>query len=176
MTRQTIELRSEKSINFIKVAGGALAIAAAAQMSIPMNPVPITFQTIAIMIIGLTYEPRLAMNTMVTYLVAGAAGLPVFSHFSGGLPYMMGPTGGYLVGFFVTPIIMAYFQQSRESSAISTLCNCMLGSLVIYALGVIWLSHFIGFEKAFYSGFVIFIPTGIAKIAALTGIMRFIRK
>lgn len=175
MTQAAI-LRSEKAINIMKVMGGVLAISAAAQMSIPIKPVPITFQSIAIMIIGLTYAPRLAMSTMATYLALAALGVPVLSNFNAGLPYMMGPTGGYFAGFLAAASIMPYFQKYYGSGTISTLCNCLLGNLIIYALGIAWLSQLTGFEKAFYSGFVVFIPTGIAKIVLLTGIMHYIRK
>lgn len=176
MTTQIATFKSEQAINIMKVVGGVLAIAASSQMSIPMKPVPITFQTMVAMIIGLTYSPKLVMSTMATYLSMGAIGLPVFSNLNGGLPYLMGATGGYLVALFVSPAFMAYFQQYFGSNTIKTLCNCLLGSLIIYALGITWLSQFIGLEKAFYSGFVVFIPTGIAKIVLLTVIMRFIKK
>ena len=169
-------LKSARTLNIIKVLGGACAMAAAAQISIPIKPVVITFHTLIVMIIGLTYAPALARNAMATYLLAGAAGLPLFFGFNGGLPYIMGPTGGYLAGFFAAACVMPYFQQRYGNGTISTACNCLLGSVIIYALGIAWLGQIIGYEKAFYSGFVVFIPTGIAKILLLVGIMRYIRR
>jgi len=174
MTQVAI-LKSERTVDIIKIFGGVLVMSIAAQVAIPLKPVPIILHTMVLMVIGLTYTPKLAMSTMAAYLLTGAIGIPVFSNFNAGLPYMIGPTGGYLAGFLIAPTIMAYCRQRYPSGTISAICICLLGNLLLYTLGVAWLSYLIGFEKAFYSGFVVFIPSGIAKIAVLVVIMRYLK-
>ena len=83
---------------------GTIFIALAAQVAIPFIPVPLTLQTLAILIVGLTFGSRLGAVTLLTYLAEGAAGLPVFANGGAGLAYMMGPTAGFLVGF----VVLAY--------------------------------------------------------------------
>ncbi len=173
---QTAVLKSERTISIIKVVAGALAMAASAQVAIPLNPVPITFHTVVVMIIGLTYRSDLARYAMSTYILAGAMGVPVFTNFSSGIPYMMGPTGGYLLGFWLAACAMPYFRQVYGSSWLANTTNCIIGHLLIYFFGVAWLSTIIGFDMAFTKGFLIYIPTGIAKIAILVTIMRYIKR
>ena len=175
MTQASI-LKSERAISLMKVAGGVLAIAASAQISIPMKPVPITFHTMVLMIIGLTYNPKLSMSTIATYLGLGALGAPVFTSFNAGLPYMMGPTGGYLAGFLFMSAFVPHFRKAYGDSMVATFINCIVAHLIMYILGVLWLGTIIGLEKAFYSGFVVFIPSGLAKMAILTGIVGYIRR
>jgi biotin transport system substrate-specific component len=80
------------------LAGSAL-VAVSAQIEVPMFPVPMTLQTLAITLIGLTYGARLGFLTLFAYLAEGAAGLPVFAGGAGGLPHFVGPTAGFLLGF-----------------------------------------------------------------------------
>ncbi len=81
------------------VLGGSLVLGLSAQVSVPMIPVPMTLQTLAISVIGLTYGARLAAATVVAYLIEGAMGLPVFAGGAGGAHHLMGPTAGFLLGF-----------------------------------------------------------------------------
>jgi biotin transport system substrate-specific component len=169
-------IKSTRALSIMQCVAGVIAMGVAAQISIPMQPVPITFHTVIVMIIGLTYTPALARNTMAAYIATGALGAPVFTNFSSGIPYMMGPTFGYLVGFLAAASIMPYFQKRYGAGTLSTLCNCLLGHTAIYLLGVAWLGQIIGYEKAIYSGFIVFIPGGIAKIFVLVGMMKYIRR
>ncbi|MFN3973082.1 MAG: biotin transporter BioY [Gemmobacter sp.] len=87
-------------VQALMVLAGSAAIALAAQVSVPMYPVPMTLQTLAISIIGLTYGSRLAAATVLAYLAEGAMGLPVFSGGNGGIGWLLGgPTAGFLWGF-----------------------------------------------------------------------------
>lgn len=93
LTRQSLLTQT------LLVLGGSLFVGMSAQVSVPMFPVPMTLQTLAISIIGLTYGSRLAAVTLIVYLAEGAMGLPVFAGGAAGVPYMMGPTSGFLFGF-----------------------------------------------------------------------------
>ena len=156
-----------------KVFFGVVAMAAMSNISIPMQPVAISFSTVMIMAIGLTYSRGEAVATIGSYLAAGAMGLPVFMNFGSTIAHMMGPSGGYLLGYLIAVYAMAYM---KEKFALFMIYNCMLGHMLIYIPGVLWLSTFIGMEAAIYKGFIIYIPTGIMKIAALVALLKAIKK
>ena len=157
----------------IKVFLGVVAMAAMSNISIPVHPVSITFGTIMIMAIGLTYTKGEAVATIGSYLIVGAMGAPVFMNFGSTAAHMMGPSGGYLLGYLLAVYAMAYM---KEKFAISMIYNCMLGHMLIYIPGVLWLSTFVGIEAAIYKGFIIYIPTGIVKIGVLVGLMKVMKK
>lgn len=98
LTQAALPARSTATNIMLVLAGSAL-IALSAQASVPMWPVPMTLQTLAITLVGLTYGSRLAAVTVLAYLAEGAMGLPVFANASGGIAPLMGPTSGFLWGF-----------------------------------------------------------------------------
>ena len=98
LTQAALPARSTRT-NILLVLAGSALVALSAQASVPMWPVPMTLQTLAITLIGLTYGSRLAAATMLAYLAEGAVGLPVFANASGGIAPLMGPTAGFLWGF-----------------------------------------------------------------------------
>jgi len=157
----------------MKILFGIAAIAAASNISIPLEPVSITFGTVVLMLIGLTYSRGEALSTVMAYLAIGAAGAPVFMNFGSTISHMMGPSAGYLLGYVLAVYSMAYM---REKFALPMLYNCMLGHMLIYIPGVLWLSSFIGMEAAIYKGFIVYIPTGIVKIGLLVGLMYLIKR
>ena len=97
---------NEYVITLFKVAIGVLALFASAQLVIPIKPVPITFQTVVISLIGLTYNPRISFITVFAYIAAGMLGLPMFSKFGSGLGHIMGASGGYILGLLIAAPIM----------------------------------------------------------------------
>jgi len=121
------------------VLGGALAVALAAQVSVPMIPVPMTLQTVAILIVGLTFGARLGAATLLAYLAQGAAGLPVFAGGGAGPAYMVGPTFGFLLGF----VLMAWVaglaaDRGLARGFVSTALVAVLASVLLYLPGVAW--------------------------------------
>lgn len=120
------------------VLGGTLFIALAAQVSVPFYPVPVTLQTLAILIVGLTFGSRLGAVTLMTYLAQGAAGLPVFA--SGmATAALVGPTAGFLLGF----VAMAWLAGLAVEKGIArgVISTCVVGlvlSAMIYVPGVAW--------------------------------------
>ncbi|MEY3197422.1 MAG: BioY family protein [Pseudomonadota bacterium] len=160
-------------IETIKVIIGAFVIGASAQISIPLKPVNITLQTMVVMAIGLTYSKQSSFYTMGLYLTLGVLGLPVFTNWHSGLAVLGGPSAGYLIGMLAASYIMPFL---RERYNTSDFYNCLLGSFVIYVLGISWLSTFVGIRSALYSGFLVYVPTGLAKIALLVWILRLMRR
>ncbi|GGH20479.1 biotin transport system substrate-specific component [Cribrihabitans marinus] len=131
------------------VLGGSLFIAVAAQISVPMIPVPMTLQTLAILIVGLTFGSRLGAATLLAYLAEGAAGLPVFAN-GMSTAALVGPTAGFLVGF----VLMAWLaglaaERGLARGVIGTALVGIVASAVLYIPGVAWpmaVAGALGFE------------------------------
>ncbi|MET0942818.1 MAG: biotin transporter BioY [Mesorhizobium sp.] len=156
---------------FLVLAGTAL-IALAAKVTVPFWPVPMTLQTLAIFLISAAYGRNLAVATVLTYLVEGALGLPVFAT-GAGLAYMAGPTGGYLIGFVVAAAIVGQAADwGFHRNAFRLFGAMMLGEVAILALGAAWLAVLMGGEKALAFGVGPFIVADVVKIALATAIVR----
>ncbi|WP_425362573.1 biotin transporter BioY [Candidatus Tisiphia endosymbiont of Hybos culiciformis] len=165
-----------------KVIIGVVALFAGAQIVIPLKPVPIIMNTVLISIIAFTYSSRLSFVTVLAYITAGIVGLPMFSKMSGGLDYFLGTTCGYFIGFLIATPVMSILKNkfSKEftgaySRHLSMFCACLVGHIIIYFLGVSWLATIIGVKQAIYSGFIIFIPTGLVKILIFSSIYSYIK-
>ena len=152
-------------IAVIKVLLGITMLFASAQIIIPIKPVPITMQTIAVSLIALTYSTRLAFITILSYIIAGIMGLPMFHCFRSGIDGFTGYSGGYLFGFLIAAPLMSEIKQYLSNKFLGVTFTCLIGHVVIYFFGVLWLAIFIGFKQALYSGLAMYIPSGIVKIA-----------
>ncbi|MBF9060043.1 biotin transporter BioY [Rhodobacterales bacterium HKCCSP123] len=120
------------------VLGGSVFIALAAQVTVPMWPVPVTLQTLAILLVGFSFGSRMALATMLAYLAQGAAGLPVFAN---GLNFVAfaGPTAGFLLGF----VAMAWAaglaaERGIARGWLSTALVALVLSAAIYIPGILW--------------------------------------
>lgn len=162
------------------VFGGVALLFAGSQIEIPLRPVPINLMTVAVMLIGLTYSPRRALESLLMWVGLGAAGFPVFSSFSGGYLHLLGPTAGYIGGSVVAAFLMALVKEKFElNSWISDALLCLFGTSLVFVFGLSWLSKIIGFEAALLHGFFPFILPGFVKAGLLcTGlqITRHLRK
>lgn len=140
-----------------------------AKIQIDIWPVPVTMQTFVVLTLGLAYGARLGAATVATYLVAGAVGLPVFAgdwSEGGGLVHLYGTTAGYLVGFAVAAWIGGMLaERGWDRSLLRAAAAMVIGNIVIYTLGVAWLAHLIGFEKAVQFGLLPFLFGDALKIA-----------
>lgn len=156
---------------------GFVLLFASAQVTIPLKPVPITLQTVAVMLIGLTFSMRPALNAVALYLLVGAMGAPIFGEWSGGILKIVGPTGGYLVGFFAAVLVMTTWRKFLPSLTFAnTLFNCCMGTGIVFVFGVSWLSTFVGFNQAIQLGLVPFILPGAVKALLLCGSLRYVRQ
>ena len=127
------------------VLGGTVLIAISAQIAVPMFPVPMTLQTLAILIVGLVYGARLGTITVLAYLAEGAMGLPVFANGGNGLAYMMGPTGGFLVGFVFMAFLAGYASdRGMTAGIISASATTLLVSALLYIPGLLWPALYFG--------------------------------
>lgn len=153
---------------------GLALITVCSQIRIPLRPIPITLQTVAVFLIGLTCSPRSSAMILLGYLTLGASGWSVFSGFQGGFDILLGPAGGYLLGFLIAGPTMSYLMQ-RQSVLPSTLkgvLSCLFGYVIIYGVGLAWLAHLLGLQKAWAVGVVPFVLPELIKVAILITLMQ----
>ncbi len=144
---------------------GSALLTATAHIKVPFWPVPMTMQTFAVLVIGMTCGARLGVATVLAYLLQGALGLPVFAG-GAGLAYMTGPTGGYLLGFVLGAALTGWLaERGFDRSPARTVLAMLLGDAVILTLGVAWLATLIGLEKAIAAGLLPFLAAEAFKIA-----------
>lgn len=119
----------------------SLLNALAAQIAIPIGPVPITAQTFAVLLTGALLGSRLGAAALIAYLIEGATGLPFFAGGSGGLAHILGPTGGYLVAFPAAAFITgAFAEHGWDKRFITAVAAMFVGSIVIIFVGAAWFS------------------------------------
>ena len=163
--------RAQLATKGLLVVLGVALLTLAAKVQVPFWPVPMTLQTMVVLLIGATYGARLAGITLGSYLAIGAVGLPVFAS-GGGVAYMFGPTGGYLLGFLVAAVLLGYLaDRGMGRSFFSALLLFAIGEIVIFALGIAWLATLIGVDRAIAGGLVPFIPAEILKVALASAIL-----
>ncbi len=130
---------------------GIAALAIAAKIRVPMWPVPITMGTFAVLTIGTAYGARLGLVTMLGYLLIGALGFDVFAGSSAekyGLTYMMGGTGGYLVGYLLATVLLGALAARGWDRSVGKLALALvLANVVIYVPGLLWLGQLFGWDK-----------------------------
>ncbi len=177
-TEHLLNIHAIKRMHMASVFWSVFLITLTSQITIPLDPVPITLQTCSIMFIGLCLERKVAIQSVLCYLMLGAMGAPVFADFTGGYEKLIGPTGGYLLGFFVSVIAMTHVRSvfNYRKNVLYDLLNCLMGTVIIFALGLSWLSYFIGFEKAVQVGLMPFILPGLIKAFLLSVLVRYARR
>ena len=135
----------------LMVALGIVALAIFAKIKIPMWPVPITMGTFAVLTIGAAYGPRLGLATILGYMIIGALGFDVFAGSSAeayGVSYMMGGTGGYLVGYVLATLALGYAARAGWDRSMGKMAVAMLlGNVLIYVPGVAWLGVLYGWDQ-----------------------------
>jgi biotin transport system substrate-specific component len=128
----------------ILVSLGVAALAVAAKMRVPMWPVPITMQTFVVLTVGAAYGAGLGITTMLAYLAVGALGADVFTSSSAennGLSYMLGGTGGYLVGYVLAAAALGWLARRGWDRSVPMMAAAMLiGTVLIYVPGLVWLN------------------------------------
>lgn len=140
--RATVFPRSTALTQALFIVGGVGFISVLAQIAIPVpgSPVPVTGQTLAVLLIGTTYGARLGILTFATYLLAGIAGAPIFAGSTNGIEKVVGATGGYLVGMLLASFVLGYLADRKADQKFRTSFPALLlGDLIIFTLGLTWL-------------------------------------
>jgi biotin transport system substrate-specific component len=152
------------------VVAGIAVLAIAAKIRVPMWPVPITMGTFAVLTLGAAYGARLGLATILGYLLVGALGFDVFAGSSAdahGLTYMMGSTGGYLVGYvFATLALGLLAARGWDRSFAWMALALLIGNVLIYLPGLVWLGHLHGWDQPILQwGLLPFLPGDALKLA-----------
>ncbi len=168
--RATVFPHSTALTQALFIAGGVGFIALLAQIAIPVpgSPVPVTGQTLAVLLIGTTYGARLGVLTFATYLLAGVAGAPIFAGSTHGIEKVIGATGGYLVGMLVASLVLGYLADRKADQKFRTSFPALLlGDAIIFTFGLLWLQQTLdlSWAKTIAAGFTPFILGEAIKIA-----------
>jgi biotin transport system substrate-specific component len=170
----SVSRRRELDIALIGL--GSLVVAVAAQIAIPLpwTPVPITGQTLGVLLVGASLGGRRGATSLALYLVEGAAGLPVFAGGASGVLPLMGPTAGYLWSFpFVAALVGWLADRGWDRRLWTAVCAMALGELTVYAFGVPWLARFVGWERVWMAGFWPFLPGAVVKLGVAGAALPF---
>ena len=179
ITRSTVA----SQISLILTGTVFLAVMAQIAFPIPGSPVPFTGQTLGVLLLGTAYGAGLGASTVAFYLLMGMAGAPIFSSGTSGIERIVGPTGGYLVGMFISSLVLGALAGRKWDQKIKTVIPTMIiGNLIIFAIGLLWLNQYTGqsWLWTFEKGFTPFIFGEIIKIAiastALPAVWKYVAK
>ena len=158
----------------IVILAGVGALALSARLNLPIGPVPITAQTLTVLLVGALLGSRRGVITVLTYLAVGSASPALFFANPAGLA---GATGGYLLGFAVSACITgALFERAWGSNRGLTLLGLLLGEVPIFALGLVWLSFFPLPKGLLMAGLVPFLPGEVVKITAAAVVLSRLKR
>ncbi len=154
------------------IVAGSLVVALGAQVEVklPFTPVPMTGQPFAVLLVGALLGARRGAAAMLTYLGEGALGLPVFAGGAAGVAKILGPSGGYLLGFVPAAALTGFLaERGWDRRFLTTWAAMALGSTMIFACGLPWLAQFVGWDNVLATGLLPFIPGDVVKqvLAAL---------
>ncbi|NOX19117.1 MAG: biotin transporter BioY [Chlorobi bacterium] len=143
----------------------------AAQVLVPVQPVPFTLQTMLVLLSGAFLGARNGAYSQVLYVAGGFVGLPVFAGFAFGPAVIFGPTGGYLLAFPLAAFLVGFILE-KNKSVLAVIASMILGTVVILVTGALYLSLFMNhnFKEAFFAGAAIFSIWGLIKVAAASSV------
>ena len=155
----------------------AALTAVGAYIAIPIGPVPIVLQNLFVYLTGLLLGSRWGLMGITAYLLAGAVGLPVFAGGKGGIGHLIGPTGGYLLGFLPAVALIGFVTEKTQGKILFAVIALVTATLVIYACGITWLSIVTNMTiiQSLLVGMVPFLPGDAVKIAAALFIAKTLR-
>ncbi len=167
------------ALDVVLIAAGAAVTAVAAQIAVPLWPVPITGQTLAVLLVGVTLGATRGALSLALYAVLGIVGLPVFSDYSSGWSVIAGPTGGYIVGFIFAAALAGWLAQREwDRKLVRAFLAFLAGSVVPFAFGLPWLAAALGgyglpndLNSVLQAGLYPFILGGVIKAALGAGII-----
>ena len=183
--RSAVFGRASVATNAFLVSAGVLALALLAQVALPIpgSPIPVTGQTLGVLLIGTSYGATLGITTFLTYLFIGIAGAPIFAGGAHGLSRLTGATGGYLVGMLVASFVVGALAGRKWDQRINkALFTMLLGDVIIFSFGLLWLHASLGksWSWTIAAGFTPFIIGEVLKVAiagtSVPLVWRFVQK
>ena len=168
--RSSLMPRTTALANAVLVVSGVFALAILAQIAIPVpgSPVPVTGQTLGVLLIGTAYGSTLGVTTFALYLLAGIAGAPVFANNGFGIDRVIGATGGYLIGMLVATYVVGQLARLRlDQKFLTALPSMLIGTVITFGFGLVWLRQYTGKDWAWTinAGLTPFIVGEVLKIA-----------
>ena len=168
--RSSLMPRTTALANAVLVVSGVFALAILAQIAIPVpgSPVPVTGQTLGVLLIGTAYGSTLGVTTFALYLLAGIAGAPVFANSGFGIDRVIGATGGYLIGMLVATYVVGQLARLRlDQKFLTALPSMLIGTVITFSFGLMWLQQYTGKDWAWTinAGLTPFIVGEVLKIA-----------
>ncbi len=158
----------------LQVVVGVAFLAALAQVRLQLGPVPFTGQTLGVLLLGTAYGLGLGALTTAAYVALGTLGLPLFTGWQGGLAHLMGPTGGYLIGFVLASALLGWLaQRGWDRSYGRTVGAMLLAELAIYVPGLLWLHGVLGgsWAQTLALGLVPFLIGDAVKMLLAVGLL-----
>lgn len=160
----TVRLQTSSPVlKGLAVLAGTGLLTLSSYIQVPMLPVPMTLQTLAVTLIGALYGWRLGTAAIVAWLMEAALGLPVLAGGAAGLPYFLGPTGGYLLAFPLAGALTGWLVERGWNRLLPVFVAMLLANVLCLAVGGAWLSVLIGPEKAFLAGVAPFALGAVVK-------------
>jgi biotin transport system substrate-specific component len=160
-------VRADRSIAFkvLAVVLATVLLSVSSKIQVPMIPVPMTLQTLAVTLVGALYGWRLGGVAVLAWLTEGALGMPVFAGATAGVPYLFGPTGGYLFSFPLVAMVVGFLcERGWGGKQVFLAFGAMLiGNALCLAVGAGWLAFFTGAERAVALGVTPFLLGGLSK-------------
>lgn len=157
----------------VLLAVGNLLLVISAKVQVPLPPVPVTLQSLVVLLLGAACGWRLGTATVLLYLAEGATGLPVFANLSAGPLYFAGPTGGYLVGFAAAAFVVGLLAERGWDRPLPRVVALMaIGHGIMFAVGLAWLAVLFGPEKAWAVGALPFLWGTAVKTALAAALMQ----
>jgi biotin transport system substrate-specific component len=168
--RSSLMPRTTALANAVLVVSGVFALAILAQIAIPVpgSPVPVTGQTLGVLLIGTAYGSTLGVTTFALYLLAGIAGAPIFANNGFGIDRVIGATGGYLIGMLVATYVVGQLARLRlDQKFLTALPSMLIGTVITFSFGLVWLQQYTGKDWAWTinAGLTPFIVGEVLKIA-----------
>ena len=178
LTKQLIKSKS-LTANIVIALSGSILLALLARLSIlvPFSPVPITGQTFGILFLGAILGSRLGVLSVIAYISEGLIGLPVFAGGTAGFLYLLGPTGGYLIGFIPAVYLVGYLAEKGWTNKFTTtFITMIICTVIIFIFGISWLAVTAGFKTALSIGLYPYLPGAAVKIILATVIIYSINR
>lgn len=168
--RSSLLPRTTALANAVLIVSGVFALAILAQIAIPVpgSPVPVTGQTLGVLLIGTAYGSTLGVTTFALYLLAGIAGAPIFANNGFGIDRVIGATGGYLIGMLVATYVVGQLARLRlDQKFLTALPSMLIGTVITFTFGLVWLQQYTGKDWAWTinAGLTPFIVGEVLKIA-----------
>lgn len=172
-TTTTQKRTTTRNLTLIAMMAAVTCVLGPLSIPLPFSPVPISFTNLAIYFSVMLLGWKRGTVSYLIYLLIGLVGVPVFSGFTSGPGKLLGPTGGYLIGFILMALISGWFIEHFDGKLPLYFVGMVLGTIATYALGTVWLAYVahLDLKAAFVAGVLLYIPGDVIKmvIATLAG-------